>query len=182
MHKNFNMHPYQLIGWTCLFEGFTFIAQNDLIISCGYLYNDEFDKDYFKSAFTTFGILKNNEYLRTISFSVHWYLQSTIFFANLTMNCLIFVDLYYTIKNPFKPREQRLGGYILSTLITSPLAAYSFSKINNNCSTNSEVNSFNTVYLSSLLILIIVALGPILLNYIISFRVLRLFNSKGSST
>ena len=37
MHKNFNMHPYQLIGWTCLFEGFTFTSQIDLMFSCGYI-------------------------------------------------------------------------------------------------------------------------------------------------
>lgn len=69
--------------------------------------------------------------LREWSFDIHSNFSDLIFFANFTMNCLIFVDLYLTIRNPFKPRDQRLKYYILLVLFNSFICTYSFYQVSN---------------------------------------------------
>jgi len=105
LHKNFKMHPYPLIGWTCLFESMTYNLELSTFFKCGFLYHDRikigmnhsfwFD-DYF-----------NSQVSLRVFYNVWIDSQVPMIILNLVLNCLIFIDLQKTLQNPFKPRNLR---------------------------------------------------------------------------
>ena len=129
--------------------------------------------------FITFGIGGfDNKKLRALSFEIHSNVETAIYFANFTLNCLIFVDLFLTIKNPFKPRDQRLKYYILLVLFNSFICTFCFYHINS-IKCPSVASCPENIFFDLLLVIII--LLQVMVNYCLSCYIFRLLSREGTS-
>jgi len=102
-----NVHPYPLIGWTCLFGGMYYLS------SFGFLPMCKFDI----AKLLGYSIFDHKHYFRLLydlifSWKVIHYSSTTV---HLTLNFLVQTDIYLTIRQPFQPRANRKKYFILAT-------------------------------------------------------------------
>ena len=108
------MHPYPLIGWVCITDSYLFNYLFSWVILIGTVCRP----DIFQAFTLNWGpcwLNKIVKYLLNIYLGVN--LRSTFFAMNLMINSFLFIDLYYTLKNPFKPRESRSKWYFILTTL-----------------------------------------------------------------
>ena len=104
-------HPYKLIGWTCL-SGAVFYFS---------VYSN-FDMFYFDYTallgYSLFNFNNKHKYMYILIFTwklLH-YLSTTI---HITLNFLAQLDIFLTLKQPFKSRENRQKYFIIGLLVIS---------------------------------------------------------------
>ena len=137
MHPKFKKHPYRLIAAVCLVIGSLFLSQYQLSI----LYNTrilefQLKSIYFWSVMYHKGV---NHAVWSIFFEDHWvrnnitleqsyyvvYLDLITWkqidfislFTTLLLNCLLFLDIYLVLRNPFYPRYNRCKKYTLTSIV-----------------------------------------------------------------
>ena len=100
------MHPYPLISWIMITNSFLFHAYTQPISVHRAFCNEAvfWNFGFFKSE-----CMKGTIYRLIVALGIHPGLPITL--LNLTLNTLLFHDLYSTLRNPFKPRESRIIWY-----------------------------------------------------------------------
>ena len=114
-NQNLKQHPYTLIALELLMHGAMYSNQD--------LNARVLEIPFWKTwDYTLFWADLNNEdyyyaFINTIDLSHRLYL---IFLqAYLSLNVVIYCDLYLIMNNPFKPKENRMSAYLIFVLLTS---------------------------------------------------------------
>jgi hypothetical protein len=109
MNKKTQMHPYPLISWICITDSYLFyyfwvyLAQS-IVLCYDYPFAVlSYVKQYERCWF--------NQILAISMTILNKILVTPLIVFNLTLNTLLFHDLYFTLKNPFKPRDTRTKWY-----------------------------------------------------------------------
>ena len=115
LHKKFQKHPYQLIGWACVYNAIGFFLRYSNFLVCfldlPWLFQLSIDPYYYLVNGTSHPIMIWNKFQ---SIYISWKVVSYIsIYLNLAANSLIFIDLYLTIRNPFYARQRRAKWYTL---------------------------------------------------------------------
>ena len=139
----FQQHPYPLIGFACLVHGGYYFSQVQFLTVCYFnVFNRvEYRRGFFDSMYTS-GLLQavqlmygpnkkkfisnpNSRYRVYIEVLNSWTItKQSLMMLQVFINCLIFVDLYLTLRNPFFPRKRRMFFYYLSASIIFILVVF----------------------------------------------------------
>ena len=61
--------------------------------------------------------MRNQYWSFNLMYVNYFYLLGICNIIDLTLNCIIFIDLYFTLKNPFRKRSSRCSLYWLGSLV-----------------------------------------------------------------
>ena len=135
-HHKFKKHPYPLLAWTCIIQSFYYFSKYVIITDCFYDKYTTLAKTLgLIASLMDHGIIKTAQlisgssyewiqyypeyYIASVqwAFIAFWHFQYDSNVLNVSMNTLIFLDLYWTIQDPFMPTRFRTRYYGLGLFL-----------------------------------------------------------------
>lgn len=136
LNRNFGKHPYPLLAWTCIIQSFYYFSKYVIITDCFFdkytalsktlglfsaLYEHGFVQGIELILGSSYTWIRNypEEYITSVrwAFFAFWHFQYDSNIMDVAMNTLIFLDLYWTIQDPFQPTRFRTRYYLVGLLL-----------------------------------------------------------------